>query len=639
MRLKLVFVCLFGLLTGVSEAEVNGDAGRESPFSIGIGARGLGLGGASVAFPEDASAFSWNPAGMLLVQSKNALFSQTTLFEGVQYHFIGYVHPTLNAGVFGFGFSRVGTDGIPGYEEIQGVPVSTGDFDYWWGKLSLAYALPVYRGLAVGLNLEVNRQVMGSQYATNGFGLDTGIHYTFPGNGGFLDGLHLGMNLVHAVNPRMKLGTRTETLPTVTRIGLAKAFSLRDGQDRLVFLSDVDWLKNRKLHYHLGGEYAFDHLVFFRMGVDQGSLSFGGGIRYRAIQFDYATAKMSESDFFRRSHLFSLSVHIGKSLPETREELRLRHEEEMQVQLQEKMEQDRRKRIRDALQSGQEYLHKGDYFNARIEFNRVLREDRNNTRAQEFLRITEERELEWQQARQDSILREERERLEIRQNLELVNARLKEGNQAMERGDYQRAIERWREALAVDPGNAILIRYIQQARGELERQVNRAISRARNLVQQENLSEARNVLEQARSQAVGIPSLENLLNQEIRRLAQAVDYVSNVQAGIERFNRGQFEEAVPFFKRALEYQPDNDRILTLYRNAMARSAKDERPLSEEEQREVRGKMNEGLRLYRDGRYEEALQVWEEALILDPHNVNLIQAIEGAKQKLQTFRKP
>jgi tetratricopeptide (TPR) repeat protein len=222
--------------------------------------------------------------------------------------------------------------------------------------------------------------------------------------------------------------------------------------------------------------------------------------------------------------------------------------------------------------------------------------------------------------------------------MELVNARLAEGNDAMRRGEIQQAIAKWREALAVDPENPTLRRYIQQAQNSLEDQVNRAIARSRAYAQQENLSEARNVLEQAKLQTVGNEPLETRVNQEIRRLDLLVDFASTMQAGLDRYNKGEFEASVPFFKKALEAQPDNERVLTLYRNAMARSTRTEKPVSEEIQKEVRTKINEGLRLYRDGRYEEALQVWEEALKLDPQNVNLLQAIEGARQKLQTYKK-
>jgi cytochrome c-type biogenesis protein CcmH/NrfG len=54
--------------------------------------------------------------------------------------------------------------------------------------------------------------------------------------------------------------------------------------------------------------------------------------------------------------------------------------------------------------------------------------------------------------------------------------------------------------------------------------------------------------------------------------------------------------------------------------------------------EVKDKFYRGIQLYRDGRYEEALKEWEETLNLDPHNIKILEAIEGAKRKLETFKK-
>ena len=148
--LNMVFFCF---ASGFLMAQT-GDAGRESLFSIGVGSRALALGGATVAYPTDPSSYLSNPAGMKLVQQRALDFSLTTLFEGTQYNFLGYVHPTLSAGVFGIGFTRIGTGGIEQTEwdaSGQSVVMELGEMDYWWGKLTLAYALNLTPSLSLGL--------------------------------------------------------------------------------------------------------------------------------------------------------------------------------------------------------------------------------------------------------------------------------------------------------------------------------------------------------------------------------------------------------------------------------------------------------------------------------------------------------
>ena len=52
-------------LTGVAVA---GDAGRESPFAVGVSARSLAMGGGFTSLADDAAAIFYNPAGLAALQ-------------------------------------------------------------------------------------------------------------------------------------------------------------------------------------------------------------------------------------------------------------------------------------------------------------------------------------------------------------------------------------------------------------------------------------------------------------------------------------------------------------------------------------------------------------------------------------------
>ncbi|RKX27409.1 MAG: hypothetical protein DRP47_06545, partial [Candidatus Zixiibacteriota bacterium] len=57
---RYIFVVFLLLISSVAQAaKYAGDA-----FSLGVGGRGLALGGAVIAGPFDATAAYWNPAGM-----------------------------------------------------------------------------------------------------------------------------------------------------------------------------------------------------------------------------------------------------------------------------------------------------------------------------------------------------------------------------------------------------------------------------------------------------------------------------------------------------------------------------------------------------------------------------------------------
>ena len=204
----------------------------------------------------------------------------------------------------------------------------------------------------------------------------------------------------------------------------------------------------------------------------------------------------------------------------------------------------------------------------------------------------------------------------------------------MAKGDFQKAIEKWQQALERDPENPQINTYIQQARTELSNEVNRMIARAKQLIRQENISEAYKVLGRAREQTEGNQELQNKVLREIETLDRIVDFITNYQEGVQRYGRGEYEAAAQFFKKALEFEPDHERAKELYRNSLARSKGKKTDMTQE----VREKYSQGIRLYREGRYEEALKIWEEALALDPHNIRIVEAIDGAKRKIELYKK-
>ena len=611
----------------------DGKGGLESLFSIGVGARGLGMGSTAAAFPDGPSAFYWNPAGMVVVEQRCVGLSLTTLAEGTQYNFLGYVHPTMTSGTFGIGVARIGTGGIMERDEVGGIVIEKGEFGYWWAKLFVSYAYTPLRGLSLGANLDVNRQVMGS-YSTTGFGVDLGVHYALPFDWGLLKSVFLGLNLDNAIRPRLKLGTFSESLPMTLRAGLAKAFHLGEQSDRWLFLFDLVKSPEAEIEFHMGTEFSFRKRLFLRAGVDAGEFTFGMGLRYGNFHLDYGTSRIADPEHFPRSHRFTLVFYLGKSIPERKRLEEEARRAEIQRRFDQRIAEERQSRIEESLQAGREYLDQTDYFNARLEFSRGLREDRDNREAQELLRLTVQREQELQRQREETLLQEERARDQRKRDLDFVNARFDEGIRSQEEGDFKGAIEKWDQALERDPENPLINDYLVKARAELRNEINRLIASSDELKRQENISEAYKMLDRAKNQSEGIPELHSVVIRKIRDLDTYVDFVTNYQEAQQRFAQGDYEAAVRYSEKALEKFPENEQAKVLYRNALARA----RGGGKEMVGEVKRKYQEGIRYYRDGLYEEALKVWQEAQELDPFNAEILKAIESAKQKIELFRK-
>jgi len=635
-RTPLVLL-LLAMCTGLSrgQSNVQGDAGVESPFSLGIGAKALGLGNAMTAFPQDPAAFFWNPAGMAVVEYKCVGLSTTTLFEGTQYNYIGYIHPTLSSGTFGFGVMRIGTGGIKHYENIRGAAVEMGEYGYWWGKLTLAYAFPIFKGFSLGANFNADRQVLGP-YSTNGFGMDAGFHYKMQADRGFFRGFYLGGNYQNAVQPRMKLGTQAEKLPHSFRAGIAKLFMFDADRDWLSIQFDLEWSENKSVLYHLGSELNWSRTVYLRAGSDNGKLTVGGGVRFGGFQLDYATSRIADPEYFPRSHRFSMLFHIGKSMPEIRRILEAQREADLRSTIRAQMESDRQYRIRESLRIGKKAFEDGDYFKARLAFSQVLDLEPRHPEAEHWLERTTTIEDSIQTASTRQLEQQARDEEKQRGDNAYIQSMFSQGREALDKRDFRTAIEKWQLALERNPSPDIrkqLDSYVAQAQEALVMEVQRLITSARNLSNQERIPEAYKALENAKFQAENHPRLIERVQAEVRRLDITVDFLTNYQEGVQRYSQGDYSEAVKFFEKALKYRPDDERTKELHRNAMARSLGRQVKMREE----IKEQFSRGLRLYRDGRYEEALEIWEAALKEDPYNVNLLEAISTAKKKLDTFR--
>ncbi len=124
--IKMVLILLVLILVPVTSYGQDGQGGTESNLSIlGYGARAMGMGKAFTALADDPTAVYWNPAGLEFINQQSLTLFHTTLWEGTNYDFLGYAHPTLNFGTFGFGIARIGVGDI---RQIDRFGLDLGEF-------------------------------------------------------------------------------------------------------------------------------------------------------------------------------------------------------------------------------------------------------------------------------------------------------------------------------------------------------------------------------------------------------------------------------------------------------------------------------------------------------------------------------
>src|ERR1017187_8620383 len=83
-------------------------------LKIGVGARAIGMGEAYTAQADDSSSLYWNPAGLALMQEREASFMYDKAYQGMSFQNANVGIPIEN-GAIGGSLSYLSYGDIPGY--------------------------------------------------------------------------------------------------------------------------------------------------------------------------------------------------------------------------------------------------------------------------------------------------------------------------------------------------------------------------------------------------------------------------------------------------------------------------------------------------------------------------------------------
>jgi hypothetical protein len=285
-------------------------------LKIGVGARALGMGGSFVSVADDASAAYWNPAGLIQLQSREAMGMHASQFGGVLAHdVIGVATPLRASGsdaAVGVTLIRLAVDDIQVTKDAyigddqDGNPILDPSRIRTESAYDLALLMSYARALgdrwAAGVNLKLIRQSLVGEGASFGVGADLGVRYQAGPRLAF--GLRLAdvtttqlfwdTGRRETVAPTLTLGAHTtqalESLQGTLTLGLDAAFAF-EGQD-------ADQFETGSLSGNLlpGMEYWFRRTVALRLGSAGGDFTAGAGVRYKQIGADYAYLSHDELD-------------------------------------------------------------------------------------------------------------------------------------------------------------------------------------------------------------------------------------------------------------------------------------------------------------------------------------------------------
>lgn len=287
-------------------------------LKVDVGARASAMGGAYMMVGEDASALFYNPAGIARMQSKMGIFSSRTQWiADISYIALGAAYNLGNLGKIGI--STITSD----YGDVFGTRlddseagfVETGKLNVGAYAVGLTYAKALTDKFSVGGQVKYNSQQLGSSLLSNGETIDndvSGLAYDFgtvfyPGFKSFRFGIS-----IRNFSQQFKYEKQAFQLPLTFTIGAAmNLMDLVDSGSKNSLLLAIDALHPRDYteRLHLGLEYAFNNMFFFRGGYkvnyDEESFSVGIGFQQKlmlgsSIKIDYSFSDAGVFDSVNR---------------------------------------------------------------------------------------------------------------------------------------------------------------------------------------------------------------------------------------------------------------------------------------------------------------------------------------------------
>jgi tetratricopeptide (TPR) repeat protein len=585
---------------------IAGDAGRESPFSVGAGARALAMGSGFTSVADDATAVFYNPAGLSLLEFQQVSFMHMVLFEGTEYNFASWAYPTPSLGGFGVAYMRIGVNDIVKRSNF----VEVGNFDFSHSQFLVSYGRQLPGDLAIGLSLKIVNQEL-EDYSDYGIGLDLGIF------GHLTDVVSAGIIVRDMIPPTLQIDTADE----VTPVSVAGGLSLQDidlsQRLRLTASFELEKVEDKSARIHTGAEVIVDESYALRAGYDRDNLSFGAGITFHRLKVDYAYKFL---DYIEDSHRFSVSFLVGNSVSD-----QLRHRELEEQQKGTALLADERQRQFDF------YKEKADrfYYQFRLDsaltyYHRALAFDEGNEEIIGTIAAIEN-------ARRIQL---ERERQLYQTGLEFqktIEAYYTQAQSFFAKKYYAAALDMLELIFDINPNHpeaeALKSEIEQALAAEIVFNLEIALAGEREGNYLRSLEAYERILD--------LDPANQEAQRAIQRVAKSLDQIQQLNEGIELFKAGKYREARKRFVVMLAIDP-SDPVAGEYIKRIDEALAKPPTLEDIQKDKVIWQLYlDGLRHMRDKEYEKAIEAWEKVLQAYPNNSETVNNLEQARLRLRS----
>jgi hypothetical protein len=299
MRRLIRFSIIFLIAVPTFAAKYAGE-----PFSLGVGARALAMGGATIAGPFDGSAGYWNPAGLNYLAGHNIMAMHAETFGSLLNHdFAAYCYHKNSAGTgikaIGFYLYYLGGGGIKitDLDPESGRPFvvreeSHGDF-----LLAGSVSGTIMNRFDIGATARIIYRDLATE---TGYGFTADVGALFQPS----DFVRLGLVVTDLTSGIIHYsGGYTESILPTVKPGVMMWHSIKDFTGRLAMSGDIKfegikdaaqfWLGRLSLDTHYGLEVSYRGIMFGRVGFDIGDFTAGIGFDINRIKADFAYLQTS----------------------------------------------------------------------------------------------------------------------------------------------------------------------------------------------------------------------------------------------------------------------------------------------------------------------------------------------------------
>jgi hypothetical protein len=301
---------VFILVTGLSGSSVWAAASPGTTaaeiLKVGVGARAIGMGEAYTAQADDVSSLYWNPAGLALMQERQASFMYDQGYQNLKYS-NGAVGIPLENGAIGASLSYLGFGQIAGFDQ-QGNSIGDQTAYNAVGTVGAAW---LGNQWSAGMNLKGIKEKL-ADVSANGFAVDAGVNVIYPKP--VLGGTIRLAAVVQNLGGGIKLLQQSDPLPTDWKVGVAAVQMM----DRKLNLS-LDYGKPKDLDSEIamGVEYWVCRFIALRTGyvsnhTEGSGMRAGLGLKIKGVSFDYAYQGQGELGISNR---YEMSFKFGEPRP------------------------------------------------------------------------------------------------------------------------------------------------------------------------------------------------------------------------------------------------------------------------------------------------------------------------------------